>query len=300
MPIVIQSCIGYIGIKYIIRLNNRFLITSYTKKYCSNYKNFNVKNEFRQHARDNTSRRKAEKYLTPELRSILYQNTDSIRDELLLKNASDLGLRTSENQGLVLNDFYLGKTRHDGLKTLWLQMNTNLHQMEFDFYLQGQFVKAPPNEGGSGKGRTLKISRDLLFRMEEYYKKERPETNKTDALLLNTDTGHNPGRIATYTGSRKFAQVRKKVLKLQEAGLLDQEGQKLDEDHTYHILRHSFGTDKFYAFCKENNIRYQDATVTSSAYLAVARLLGHTTAGKFAAQTTREYIRGCDIKKKYP
>ena len=40
-----------------------------------------------------------------------------------------------------------------------------------------------------------------------------------------------------------FAQVRAKVIEMQNNGLFDPEDQMLAEDHTAHVLRHSFRTD---------------------------------------------------------
>ena len=96
-----------------------------------------------------------------------------------------------------------------------------------------------------------------------------------------------------------FAQVRAKVIELQKAGLLNADDQKLEEDHTGHVLRHSFGTDKFYKFSEESNIRIDDVTTTSSVYLAVARLMGHSADGRSAPQTTKRYIRSCHIMQQF-
>ena len=70
----------------------------------------------------------------------------------------------------------------------------------------------------------------------------------------------------------------------------------LEDDHTGHTLRHSFGTDKFYDVCKENRIKIDSVTPTSAVYLLVARLMGHNAKDGSAPETTRMYIRSCHIK----
>ena len=74
------------------------------------------------------------------------------------------------------------------------------------------------------------------------------------------------------------------------------EGQKLEIDHTHHVLRHSFGTDKFYTLSEENNMAVDDVTTTSQVFLTVAALMGHNASSKSAPSTTRRYIRSCHIK----
>lgn len=73
----------------------------------------------------------------------------------------------------------------------------------------------------------------------------------------------------------------------------------LDEDHTHHVLRHSFGTDKFYELCQKNRMAFDDVSTTSQIYLTVARLLGHNAADKRAPATTKKYIRSCHIKEAF-
>ena len=69
--------------------------------------------------------------------------------------------------------------------------------------------------------------------------------------------------------------------------------QALEDKHTYHILRHSFGTDLFYSLCKG---RYETITTASSEYIEVARRMGHNIEGQRAPETTKKYIRSCAQK----
>lgn len=253
-----------------------------------------IKPSFKEMARTNTKRRTAVKYLTPELRSILYRHTNSIRDELLLKTGGELGCRTKENQGFVLDDFYMGSKKFPGMLSLFEQMENNPEQMEFEYLLQGKYSKG--KRAGGGESRVLYIHRDLLSRFKEYYDRERPSTDE-DILFVNNSSTAAGTPISTSKASRVFKQVRDTVLEKQEKGLLPEWGQKMEIDHTHHVLRHSFGTDKFWELSEAYGMRVDDVTSTSQVYLTVAALLGHSVTGRSAPQTTKNYIRTCKIKE---
>jgi integrase len=219
----------------------------------TNAKDIRVKPRFKSIIKRNTKRSTAVKYLTPELRSILNRNTDSLRDELLLRGGGELGLRSKENQGLLLEDFMVGNKKYLGFKSLFLKMAQHPEQMEFEYFLQGQYTKAPRNTSG-GKSRRLFIHRSLLERYKFYYDNERPESAE-NTLLLNASYGDSGTPIAENAASRAFTRAKKKVLELQRSGALPGHLQMLEDDHTGHILRHSFGTDKFHDTCKENRVK---------------------------------------------
>lgn len=260
----------------------------------TNAKDIRVKPRLKSVVKRNTKRRTAVKYLTPELRSILYSNTDSLRDELLLRGGGELGLRSKENQGLLLEDFMVGNKKHLGFKSLFLKMEQHPEQMEFEYYLQGQYTKAPRNAGG-GESRKLYIHRSLLKRYKEYYDNERPDSTD-NTLLLNAGYSDGGSPIAKNAASRAFTRAKKIVLEKQRSGALPEHVQMLESDHTGHILRHSFGTDKFYDTCKENRVSIDNVTSTSAVYLLVARLMGHNAKDGSAPETTKTYIRSCHIK----
>ncbi len=278
--------------QYLMALRNYYdylTMTGFT-----NAKDIRVKPRLKSTIKRNTKRRTAVKYLTPELRSILYRNTDSLRDELLLRGGGELGLRSKENQGLLLGDFMVGNKKHLGFKSLFLEMEQHPEQMEFKYYLQGQYTKSPRNSGG-GQFRRLHIHRSLLERYKEYYNKERPASSE-NTLLLNASLSDYGTPIAKNAASRAFTRTKKKVLELQISGALPENGQMLEDDHTGHVLRHSFGTDKFYDACKENSVKIDSVTPTSAVYLLVARLMGHNAKDGSAPETTKTYIRSCHIK----
>jgi integrase len=261
----------------------------------TNAKDIRVKPRLKSIIKRNTKRRTAVKYLTPELRSILYRNTDSLRDELLLRGGGELGLRSKENQGLLLEDFMVGSKKHLGFKSLFLKMVQYPEQMEFEYFLQGQYTKAPRNAGG-GKSRRLFIHRSRLERYKFYYDNARPESAE-NTLLLNASYGDCGTPIAENAASRAFTRAKKKVLELQRSGALPGHVQMLEDDHTGHVLRHSFGTDKFYDACKENRVKIDSVTPTSAVYLLVATLMGHDAKDGKAPETTKTYIRSCHIKE---
>lgn len=265
----------------------------------TNAKDIRVKPRLKSLVKKNTKRRTAVKYLTPELRSILYRNTESIRDELLLRGGGELGLRSKENQGLLLEDFMVGNKKHLGFKSLFLKMAQHPDQMEFEYFLQGKYTKAPRN-AGSGESRRIYIHRSLLERYKKYYDNERPESTE-NTLLLNASYSDVGMPIAESAASRAFTRTKKKVLELQlqKSNVLPGEGQLLEDDHTGHILRHSFGTDKFYDTCNQNRVNIDSVTPTSAVYLLVAKLMGHNAKDGNAPETTKTYIRSCHIKEAF-
>tara|TARA_R110002167_G_scaffold248021_1_gene454032 strand:- start:43321 stop:44550 length:1230 start_codon:yes stop_codon:yes gene_type:complete len=262
----------------------------------TNIKNLMIEPRLQEQARDNKKPRTAVKYLTPDLRSIIYQNTSSIRDELLLKTGGEVGLRSKENVGILLNDFEVGNKKHKGLLSLFKEMKDNPTKDEFIFYLQGKYTKSRRN--GFGLPRNIFFTRELLLRMKEYYDKERPESD-SDHFFLNDDTVYFGTPISVKRASLVFTEVCKIVLEKQKNGMLPLDGQLLEKDHTHHVLRHSFGTDKFYYLAESHQIAIDNVTATSIVYITLARLMGHNAKGKYASETTKEYIRSCNIKKDF-
>jgi integrase len=257
---------------------------------------FFIKPKFREQARINTKPRTSVKYITPELRNILYKNTNCIRDELLLKTGGECGLRSKENQGFLLEDFRVGNKNHSALLTLFQQMKNNPEKTEFEYYLQGLYSKSVRHCGGSS--RMVYLHRDLLRRFKDYFEKERPKSNHNSFFLNNSNSG-NCEPITASRATQVFKKIKDKVIRIQELGLLSNDGQMLELGHTHHVLRHSYGTDKFYTFSQENNMAFDDVTTTSQVYLTVAALMGHNAVGKSAPISTANYIRGCNIKESF-
>jgi hypothetical protein len=138
----------------------------------------------------------------------------------------------------------------------------------------------------------------LLERFKEYYDRERPDS-ASDTLLLSNAPANKGASVAENAASRAFTEAKKQVLEKQVNNELPPFGQALEEDHTHHLLRHSFGTDKFYDACKKHRVQIDDVTTTSAVYLLVAALMGHNAAGDKAPQTTKTYIRSAHIKEAF-
>lgn len=232
----------------------------------------------------NTKARTALKYLSRPLRLFLYENATSLRDEILLRNGGELGLRTRENLGLLLNDFNFGGKKEQGLKSLWLEMQTNKGKRSFRYLLQGQYTKGARGRGG--KSREIFIPRHLLQMYKRYFDRERPTTT-ANTLLVNNAANEHGTPIKTSKGSDVFARVRGVAMETQYSGTEASDIQMLEVDHTYHCLRHSFATDKFVQFCNEDRTPIEEASSDSRAFLRVARLMGHS----LNAKTTARYIQ---------
>ncbi|MFY8297583.1 tyrosine-type recombinase/integrase [Pseudoalteromonas sp. SS15] len=246
-------------------------------------------------AKDNTQTRNAIKYISTNMRATIYNSADTIRDECLLKNSGECGLRTKENTGILLNDFKVGKMTYQGVKSFFDKIDweesQNLQveqlQQEFKYRLQGKYTKGKKSKGG--RARWIYIKRDLMLRYKAYYQTERPTSNSN--TLFVTNKGHP---IGTYQGTRAFTKARKIVLEKQDKGLLPEYFDILEDEHTYHCLRHSFGTDKFYDACIKNGLNFETVSYTHQPYRLVAELLGHTSEKPdVQSQTTSMYIHFC-------
>lgn len=262
----------------------------------SSLKRFFISPQQKRAAMANTSPRNVVRYLTPELRSILIKNTTSLRNELLIRTGCELGLRSKENTGLLINDFVISNKKHNGLKSLFEELDSKPNKIEFEYLLQGKYSKSVRRKGG--KARSLYIHRSLLERLREYFKNERPES-ENNTFFLNNSSSERGTPISYSCATTAFREVRNRVLELQLNGFLPEDGQALEKEHTHHVLRHSFATDKFYDLSLEKNIAIDDVTTTSVVYLTVAALMGHTTTGADAIETTKRYIQGCHIKLQF-
>lgn len=247
--------------------------------------------ENKEQSTQNTQERNAIKYISAELRGVIVSCCTSIRDECIIKNSAECGLRTKENKGLLLNDFKIGHTVYKGLKSFFKQIDQEHKnkipeeecQQEYKYWLQGLFTKGKPN-GGGGKGRWIYISRELMLRYKLYFETER--TNSDSNTLFVTKTGKP---IPSYFGTNLFKKLRGIVIRKQQNNLLPEYLDELDGDHTYHCLRHSFATDKFYDFCEQDNIDYMSVTEYSAPYRRLAELLGHSSSNPKHQNTTSKF-----------
>jgi integrase len=248
--------------------------------------NLNVANE-------NTKHRGVVKYFSEGLRAQIYANAKNLRDESILRAGGTCGVRAKENIGFLLKDFKAGGNHYKGLDSLFSEMKENPNQQDFEFYLQGKYSKSINGQGGIS--RMLYIPKETLKCFKKYKDKERPECDIDNLFVTDPSSGHLK-EISVKCVERAFDDVRSTILKKQEMGLLPEYLDSLQLKQSYHILRHSFGTDTFYDAVQENGMKIDDVTHMSQPYLVTARLLGHVTTGKEAPKTTRDYIRSCHVK----
>lgn len=241
----------------------------------------------------NRNPRNVIKYFSEGLRAQIYANAKDLRDESVLRAGGTCGVREKENIGFLLKDFKAGRILYKGIKSLFDEMDLNLEQPFFEFYLQGKYSKS--SNGMGGISRTLYISRETLECFKRYYDNERPECN-IDNLFVTDPSSSYLKVISEKCVERAFGYARKIILEKQIEGLLPEYLDVLDKKHSYHILRHSFGTDTFYDAAQKNGMKIEDVTHMSQAYFITADLLGHAKEGKEPPITTRRYIRSCQIK----
>lgn len=258
-------------------------------------KEINITHDSKAIARENTKPRGVVKYYSPSLRGQIYANAHSLRDECILRAGGTTGVRAKENIGFLLSDFTVGQKKYQGLLSLFQKLKLDPEQTEFEYWMQGKYTKS--SRGSGGKSRMLYIPRDTLLRFIDYYEKERPQCEIDNFFVTDPSSAYLKA-ISSATASAAFAKSRKKILLKQREGLLPDYLEQLDEKHSYHILRHSFGTDHFYDAAKKNGMRVDDVTPTSQPYLLVAALLGHSASGRGAPAATKEYIRSCNLKER--
>lgn len=257
-------------------------------------KKISIAPNMRQTARSQLKSRLAVKYITPELRGILYSHAACLRDEAILRCGGEIGVRSKEVRGFTLNDFNYGRSKkHLGLLSLFTKLDEEKSRQSFAFLLRGTYTKAKKYSGG--KARWVYINRDLLTLMRRYYNEERPKSD-CDSFFLTNSTNCKACPISERQGTRTFADIRKAVINKQVEGFFPSHIQALEDEHTFHVLRHSFGTDTFHRLAIEDGLDVDNITPTSRAYLATAELLGHESRGKAVPETTAMYIRLCHIK----
>lgn len=262
----------------------------------TSFKKIEIENENRGIARENTRKRNVVKYLSARLRAEMYANSHTLREECLLKAGGECGLRTKENMGFLLNDFKVGVTIYQGMVSLFamLEQEKFKDKQDFKYWLQGKYSKGRRN-GLGGKSRWIFIPRDVLERFKLYFEIERPDCDH-NSLFVTTSSNGAFGPIREYQATRDFKAVKERVIEKQRLGLFPSYMDRLEDEHTYHILRHSFGTDKFHEVSEENGLQIENVTHMDKPYLVVAELLGHETDGLEAPQTTRKYIRSAQEK----
>jgi integrase len=258
----------------------------------NNYKNIGVFSSHRALARKNNKQGLLVKYLLPATRELLYRRTDTLLEEIVLRNGGDLGCRTKENQGFLLENFVAGKKNHKGVLSLFDELDRKPEKEEFKYYLSSLYSKY-------GFSRILYISRELLIKMKRYYDTERPHTDSNHLFVSNSNNNSKGQCISVEFGSNVFQKVLNIVIEeIQESSEMYIGYQSLEHGYVYHHLRHSFGTDVFYEECRRNGKEIDSITTESAAYIETARRLGHKVDSRFGGQTTKIYIHACGHRER--
>jgi len=235
-------------------------------------------------AAKNVTRKRTYKYIQKSTRTIMNLECKTQRDELLLRFGYECGLRSIENTSLFLNDFTYGKKPQVGFLSLFNDLNEQPDKESFEYLLT--ITKKRANQGSPS--RIIKIPRELLKKCQEYYLTERPESD-SNSFLVNYETSVSGNAISSHTATRIFREVRTRLLESDNASDI-----VLNAENSYHHLRHSFATEKFYELCGEtphHAINEGHAVVTE-----IARIMGHKINKKGHAQEiTMRYIRSVDF-----
>lgn len=266
-------------------------LTSYynylTKIGLTRYKSLSILPGNKAIAQKNTKRREAIKYIPQSTRNALIRQCTNLRDKLLLRCGAELGTRAKEVTGLYLNDFEYGQETRKGLLTLFNEMEADPNKTVFEYYLPGNNSKGKPGKGGMS--RKLYIEVDLLQKLQEYYQQERPNSDY-NTFFLKVDNLTYGEPISNRQASNTFKAAKNKLLKMQEQN--NSFTYKIHKDHVFHIMRHSFGTDKFYQYAKDTGNEIDAITANSAVMIQVAELMGHSLSGKDKGlKVTRSYIR---------
>lgn len=255
------------------------------------YKKFGVKSSHRELARNNSKRGLLVKYLLPATRELLYRNATNLLEKLVLMNGGELGCRTAENQGFLLNDFKSNKQKHKGLLSLFEELEANPNKSEFKYHLSSLYTKY-------GRSRTLYISRMQLRIMRRYYELERPKSD-SDHLFVSNSNRNRGMVISQGFGSETYKKVSGIVRKeMRDNPELYSQYQNIEEASVYHHLRHSFATDIFYEKCRARGKNYESISTESAVYIETARRLGHQVDGKYSLETAKGYIHSCGQRER--
>ncbi|USD58778.1 site-specific integrase [Vibrio sp. SCSIO 43140] len=253
----------------------------------NNYKEIYVFSENREICRNNNKKRLVVKYLLPETRELIYRYTETLLEEIVLRNGGDLGCRTAENQGFLLNDFYEGRRKYKGILTLMKELKRDSYSEEFEYHLPSLFAKR-------GSSRTLYIPRAMLIKIKTYYELERPHSDSEHLLISNSSNNSKGKCISRSFGTAVFKKTLKKLIpEIKENEEIYGNFQNITLDSVYHHLRHSFGTDVFYGECEARGKDYESISTESVVFLETARRMGHKVDGRYVNQVTKTYIHSC-------
>lgn len=215
------------------------------------------------------------KYISSEERFEFLRRCTSLRDRLILKCGSEIGLRAAENRGLLV-------TKNGEKKGQLLELFEQLNKPEkknitsFMYLLHGAYAKG-------GKSRNIFISRQLLEEFKRYYETERAE-------ILNSSNVEDVEALFIKNDRRKPGFTISKTLPSDIFRRYLQHLPHIENKLSYHDLRHTFATELYNDLLKTESGK--ETRSESAALIEVAERLGHSLGrdGRPMATTTR-YIR---------
>jgi len=208
-------------------------------------------------------------YVTRENRSDLLQLCKSERDRLIVRMGFEVGLRTSENTGLILSDFKAKRSSHCGLLGLFSELDKNPTKQSFEYILSGKYTKG-------NRTRNIYFSNELLAAMKRYYEEERSlieglSSENCDTLFIRMDNGGAGLPIGKGYASDLFRKLSEDI-------------PYINSCLSYHDLRHTFATELYHA--ELLNESGHETRSESAALMVVSERLGHKS-----VTSTRQYIR---------
>lgn len=232
------------------------------------YTPFTILRKTKQLIAETDDRHKKISYVTRHQRSVLSTACNTLRDRLILRMGYEVGLRTSENRGLVLNDFKAKNKSNKGLAFLFEELSRNPTQDRFQYLLNGKFTKG-------GRSRYIFFTRELLEELKHYHDTERlsivqDSGRKSDHLFLKNDYESAGLPIAASHGTKLFNNLKNKCPTISSL--------------SYHDLRHTFATELYHEELIDSDNR--ETRSESAALIVVAERLGHKN-----VESTKIYIR---------
>jgi integrase len=215
-------------------------------------------------------RHKKINYICRKDRVALLEKCKSKRDRLIIRMGYEVGLRASENTGIVLGEHKAKNNKHSGLFALFDELHENKKKMSFEFTLNGKYTKG-------GKTRTIYFSRELLMDMYDYYMTERSVIEKESGikcmtLFVRSDREGKGFPISSSHASSLFRKLKDKCKHINKA-------------QSYHDLRHSFATELYHS--ELLNPSGHETRSESAALIVVGERLGHVP----GSNATKMYIR---------
>lgn len=208
-------------------------------------------------------------YVSRSERHSMLKKCTNDRDRLLLRMGYEVGLRAEENFGLILSSHNAKGKSHDGLLSLFSELETMPNKYSFSYTLNGKFTKG-------GKTRQIYFDRELLSAMRDYFKGERKLAIGKAGLdnnhfFVRSDHTGVGMPISASQATTTFRKIRNIVA-------------CMNNSLSYHDLRHTFATELYHQ--ELHSVGGHETRSESAALLVVMQRLGHSS-----IDSTKGYIR---------